>query len=192
MAMNIESAFNNHLELIRSLAKDSQIQDGLIKAVNLIIQAYKLGNKVLLCGNGGSAADAEHIAAELSGKFKLNRKPLDAEALHVNGAALTAISNDYSYEDVFQRMIEAKAKKGDVTIFISTSGTSSNVINGLKTARQNQCITISFCGSNSKAMSAYSDLVFSIQSEETARIQEAYMLLLHIICEHVEWQLFGA
>ncbi len=183
--------FENHISLIDAISRDDKIMDALNQSVDMIVSCFQNGQKVLIAGNGGSAADAEHIAAELSGKFKLNRKALYAEALHVNSAALTAISNDYSFEKVFTRMIEAKAQKEDVIIFFSTSGKSANIIDAMKYATSINCNTISFSGEDNSQMLPYSHLNFCIPSSETARIQECYMLICHIICERVEKTLFS-
>ena len=161
------------------------------KAAKIIINAYKRKNKVLLCGNGGSAADAQHIAAELSGRFYFDRKPLNAEALHVNTSYITAVSNDYSYDIVFERLVKAKGKKGDVLIGISTSGNSKNVINAIKKADDLGMKTVSLTGRSGGKMKKISELTLNIPSEDTPRIQEAHILVGHIICEIVEKTLFG-
>jgi len=182
--------FENHISLVTAISQDDKILANLSQSIEMIVSCFQNGNKVLIAGNGGSAADAEHIAAELSGKFKLDRKALYAEALHVNSAALTAISNDYSFEKIFTRMIEAKAKKDDVIIFFSTSGKSANIIDALKYAKSLHCHTITFSGEDNSLMMPFSNINFLIPSSETARIQECYMLICHIICERVEKILF--
>ncbi len=144
-----------------------------------IINAYKRGRKVLLCGNGGSAADAQHIAAELSGKFYIDRDPLFAEALHVNTSYLTAVANDYSYDEVFSRLVKAKGKKGDVLVAISTSGRSRNVIKAIEAANEIGMITVGLTGKSGGRMN------------DVPRIQEAHIMIGHIICEIVERELFN-
>ncbi|MEM9547775.1 MAG: D-sedoheptulose 7-phosphate isomerase [Bacteroidota bacterium] len=171
------------------------VSDGsMIETINLIanriITTFKSDGKVLFCGNGGSAADAQHLAAEFSGKYYLNRPPLNAEALNINIASLTAISNDYSYDEIYSRLIRGTGRQGDILIGLSTSGHSTNVINALKTAKSLGCITIGFTGAGGGAMKAWCDLLIEIPSKDTPRIQECHMLIGHSICEIVERELF--
>ena len=191
MASEINKSIEDHLSLIQSMKDDQDIMDKTSRAIDMLVACFASGNKVLLCGNGGSAADAEHIAAELSGKFNIDRAALFAEALHVNSAALTAISNDYGYENLFSRMLEAKGRKEDVLLAYSTSGSSDNVLKALATAKKLGVKVISFHGTASNDMEAFSDINFEIYSRDTARIQESYMLFSHIICEQVEKRIFG-
>ena len=163
----------------------------IASAIDILEEAFKNNKKVLFCGNGGSAADSEHLAAELSGRFKLNRKPLNADALHNSGSALTAISNDYSYDQVYARLVEAKGQKGDVLIAISTSGSSQNVINAIATAHSLSMKIITISGQSNPRYHDKSDIKIVIPSTDTARIQESYMLIGHIICEQVEKNLFA-
>ena len=190
MASLFNSILEEHQNCIKTLQNDTILQKELELAIDLIVKCYAKGGKVLICGNGGSAADAEHLAGELSGRFKLERDPLNAEALHVNGAALTAISNDYSFEDAYARILQAKAHKNDILIAISTSGTSENVLNAIKKANDIGVHVISICGQNTSLMQPFSTVTLSIPSQNTPRIQEAYMLLGHIICEEVERTIF--
>ncbi len=155
-----------------------------------IIRAFRRKNKVLLCGNGGSAADAQHIAAELSGKFYIDREPLFAEALHVNTSYLTAVANDYSYEEVFARLVKAKGSSGDVLIAISTSGNSPNVIKAIETANLMGMITVGLTGSDGGKMNGICKYLLKVPSNQTPRIQEAHITIGHIICELVEKELF--
>ena len=155
-----------------------------------IVSAYRNGAKVLLCGNGGSAADAQHIAAELSGRFYLDRKPLYAEALHCNSSYMTSVSNDYGFENVFSRAVEAMAHKGDVLVGLSTSGNSANVIRAFEKAREMGVTTIAMTGSNGGKIASLSDLLINIPSEDTPRIQEAHIMIGHIVCELVEKEIF--
>ncbi len=162
----------------------------LISIAEQIIRAFRAGNKVLLFGNGGSAADAEHIAAELEGKFCREREPLPAIALTANSPALTAIANDYGYEVVFARQVKALAKKGDVVIGISTSGESPNVLRGIEQAKRIGATTIAFTGQGGKLKES-ADYVLSLPSNNTPRLQEAHITAGHIICYLVEEGLFG-
>ncbi len=155
-----------------------------------IIRAFKSGNKVLLFGNGGSAADAQHIAAELVGRFYLDRPPLPAQALTVNTSSLTAIGNDYTYDQIFSRQIEAFGQAGDVAIGISTSGDSRNVIEALRAAKRKDIITIGMTGESGGQLKAEVDYCICIPSGDTARIQEAHILVGHILSELVEQALF--
>lgn len=185
----IEDQINDSIELKRMLLSDDLL--GCVKmAAELIILAYKGGGKVLFCGNGGSAADAQHLAAELVGRFKRERKALPAMALHANTSALTAIANDYDYSDVFVRQIEAFGKPGDVLVGLSTSGKSANVLKALDYAKKNGLKTIGFTGRKADTMSSLCDVLLSVPSEDTPRIQEVHMLWGHIICGLVEDGLF--
>ncbi len=190
MATQFDSIINEHLKCLNSILHNIAIQKKVESTIEAIVKCYKQNHKILLCGNGGSAADAEHLAGELSGRFKLERDPLNAEALHVNSAALTAISNDYSFEDAYARILQAKAYTGDILIAISTSGTSRNVIKAIEKAKNMGVIVISICGSNTSEMELISNITISIPSTNTPRIQEAYMVLGHIICEEVEKRIF--
>ena len=164
--------------------------DTLIKAASAISRAFRNGNKVLLFGNGGSAADAQHIAAELAGKFAKDRDPLPALALTTNTSTLTAIANDYDFGGVFARLVKAHAREGDIVIGISTSGTSENVVRGIKAAKDAGAFTIAMCGSGGKLWDMV-DIALAVPSKQTPRIQEAHITLGHIICELVEEDLFG-
>jgi len=162
----------------------------LVAIADLLIDAFKKGNKVLLFGNGGSAADAQHIACELAGKFYLDRAPLPAIALTTNTSSLTAIGNDYSYEEIFSRQLNALVRKGDIAIGISTSGNSPNVLRGIEEAKQLRAITVAFTGQGGR-LKEMADYVLSIPSVDTPRIQEAHITAGHIICYLVEQALFG-
>lgn len=162
----------------------------LLDIAEVIVKAFEDGHKVLLCGNGGSAADAQHIAAELSGKFYLDRKPLPALALTVNTSAITAIANDYFYEDIFARQVQGLTQKGDVVIGISTSGNSPNVLNGIREAKRRGAITIAITGQGGK-LGRVVDHSLEIPSKDTARIQEIHILAGHLICFMVENIIFN-
>lgn len=157
-----------------------------------IIAAFRSGNKVLFCGNGGSAADAQHLAAEFSGRFYIDRDPLPAEALHVNTSYLTAVANDYSYDVIYARLVKGSGKKGDVLIGLSTSGNSKNILLAFEQAKQNGMITVGFTGASGGKMKELSDYLINVPSTDTPRIQESHILLGHIICQLVEEKYFNA
>jgi len=173
------------------ILEDNDLLSRIARAGEMIVETYLQGNKVLLCGNGGSAADAQHISAELTGRFQKDRPPLDAEALHVNTSYLTAVANDYSYDEVFARLIEARGKRGDLLIALSTSGNSPNVVRALETARKKELRTIGLTGEGGGRMAPLCDLLIAIPSRETPRIQEAHITIGHILCAWVERKLFG-
>jgi len=161
--------------------------DLLIKKVAEIInETFEKGGKLLIAGNGGSAADSQHFAAELVGRFKKERQALPAIALTTNSSILTALANDYSFDRVFSRQVEALAKKGDVFFAISTSGNSANIIEALKTAKSKECFTVGLTGKTGNQMSEFSDILIRTDSEDTPRIQEAHILIIHTICEIIE------
>ncbi|NQU34850.1 MAG: SIS domain-containing protein [Bacteroidetes bacterium] len=170
-------ADENNLELIQDVADHC-------------ISAFKNDGKVLLCGNGGSASDAQHIAAELSGRFNYDRDPLYAEALHVNSSYVTAVANDYSYDDIYSRMIKAAGKKNDVLIGITTSGNSGNVVNAFVEAKKQGMITVALTGSKIGKVDNIVDICIKVPSVNTARIQETHILIGHVICEEIETSLF--
>lgn len=177
------------------LAKSYLLKDiiqikNINKAVQEITLAFKKDKKLLLCGNGGSAADAQHLAAEFTGRFGFDRAPLFAEALHVNTSYLTAVANDYSFDKVYSRLVQAKGKKGDVLIGISTSGRSKNIIKAIRTANKLGLITIGLTGSSGGEMKKICKYLINVPSDITPRIQELHILVGHIICEMVETNLF--
>jgi D-sedoheptulose 7-phosphate isomerase len=158
---------------------------------DIIVAAFKNGNSVYFCGNGGSAADAQHLAAEFSGRFYKDRKALPAEALHCNTSYLTAVANDYSFDLIYARLIQGLGKPGDILIGLSTSGNSKNIVQAFETAREKQMTTIGFTGLSGGLMKASSDHLINIPSTDTPRIQECHMLLGHIICQLVEEKYFS-
>lgn len=158
--------------------------------ISICVDAYKNKKKLLLAGNGGSAADAQHIAAELSGRFKYDRDPLYAEALHVNTSFMTAVANDYSYEVVYARMLQAIGSEGDVFFAISTSGNSPNIIEAIKQARKMGMLIVGLTGEDGGQMNGLCDYLIKVPSKDTARIQECHIMIGHIICELVESKLF--
>ena len=173
-----------------NLVKDQQLLHIVEEIVNVCIAAFEQHKKILLCGNGGSASDAQHIAAELSGRFYKDRKPLFAEALHVNSSFMTAVANDYGYEQTYSRMLQAAGRKGDVLFGISTSGNSPNVVKAIEKANEVGLTTIGFTGQDGGKMNAICDLMIKIPSDDTPRIQEAHILIGHIICQLIEEELF--
>jgi D-sedoheptulose 7-phosphate isomerase len=178
------------IELKQKILADPFFLNNIFFASEECVKSLKSGGKVLFCGNGGSAADAQHLAAELSGKFYFDRPPLAAEALHVNTSYLTAVANDYSFDEVFLRLVKANGKKGDVLIGISTSGNSKNVVHALTTAREMGIITIGLTGGTGGDMKDLCNYLLNVPSCDTPRIQEAHIMIGHIICELVESKMF--
>lgn len=178
----IQSSINVKQELLNN---DDLLQT-VAAVVNEIVKAFQAGNRVYFCGNGGSAADAQHLAAEFSGRFYTDRKALPAEALHCNTSYMTAVANDYSYDVVYARLIEGIANKGDVLIGLSTSGNSSNIVKAFEVAQQKKVITVGFTGLSGGVMKGLSDYLINVPSTDTPRIQESHILLGHIICQLVE------
>lgn len=161
------------------------------KVVETITDAFKKGNRVYFCGNGGSAADAQHLAAEFSGRFYTDRKALPAEALHCNTSYLTAVANDYGYDAVYSRMIDGIGLQGDVLVGLSTSGNSENIIRAFEVAKQKGMITIAFTGETGGKMQDMVDYLINIPSKDTPRIQESHIMIGHIICQLVEEKYFS-
>ena len=169
-----------------AILRDEILLQTIEKVTRECIHCFRQDGKVLFCGNGGSAADAQHLAAEFTGRFYKDREPLFAEALHVNTSYLTAVANDYSYDQVYSRLVKAKGRKGDVLIGLSTSGNSKNVIEAFKVARERGVITVSLTGSGGGKMKEWADYSIEVPSTDTPRIQECHILLGHIICQLVE------
>ena len=190
MQKHISDILNDSFNNIQKLVNDKGLVTEIESVTTKIIQAFKDGNKLLLCGNGGSASDAQHIAAELSGRFIKERKPLYAEALHVNSSYMTAVSNDYGFESTYSRMLEAIGKKGDVLIALSTSGNSENVINALKMANSLGMLSVGMSGAMGGKIKDLCQHNIIIPSSNTARVQEAHILVGHIFCQIIEEQLF--
>lgn len=158
--------------------------------IDVIVTAFKNGKRVYFCGNGGSAADAQHLAAEFSGRFYTDRKALPAEALHCNTSYLTAVANDYSFDDIYSRLIDGIGEQGDVLIGLSTSGNSKNIIKAFETAKKKGMITIGFTGESGGKMKPLCDQLINIPSTDTPRIQESHIMVGHIICQLVEEKFF--
>jgi len=186
----IKHIIEQSINLKTAVLSDVQLLGLVGDITGIITETFKKGGKVLFCGNGGSAADAQHLAAEFSGRFYFDRPPLPSEALHVNTSFLTAVANDYSYEQVYSRMVKATGRKGDILFGISTSGNSANIVNALETAKEIGMITIGFTGEGGGKMKELCDFLVAVPSKDTPRIQEVHILLGHIICELTEAALF--
>ena len=175
----------------QQILADDKLMQTIGEVVTLIVTAYQTGNKVLFCGNGGSAADSMHLATELSGRFYIDRKPLNAEALHADPTFLTAIGNDYDFSETFARLLEARAQPGDVLMALSTSGNSPNVVKAAQKGWNLNLQVIGFTGSKDADIDKYCDKLIKAPSTDTPRIQECHLLIGHIICELVEQTLFA-
>ncbi|MBI2721766.1 MAG: SIS domain-containing protein [Bacteroidetes bacterium] len=186
----LKNKLQNSIDLKAKLQKDNSVLSQVNDLIEDIVTCYKNGGKVLWCGNGGSAADAQHLAAELSGRFYYDRPPLFSEALHVNTSYTTAVANDYSYDVIYSRLVKAMGKKGDVLIGLSTSGNSANVIKAIEEANSLGMITASFTGESGGKLKGLGKYLINIPSSDTPRIQECHMILGHTICELIEIKLF--
>ncbi len=190
MSEFLKSKLNDAIRLKQQLLLNETLLSTVNQISNAIVECYSNGGKVFFCGNGGSAADAQHLAAELSGRFYYDRPPLFAEALHVNTSYITAVANDYSYEEIYSRYVAGSGKKGDVLIGISTSGNSLNVVKALQKGNDLEMITVGLTGETGGKMKEHCRFLVNIPSKDTPRIQECHMLLGHSICEQVEQILF--
>lgn len=190
MQEHISDILNDSFNNLQKVISDKGLILEIETITTKIIKAFKDGNKLLLCGNGGSASDAQHIAAELSGRFIKERKPLYAEALHVNSSYMTAVSNDYGFESTYSRMLEAIGKKGDVLIALSTSGNSENVVNAVKMANSLDMLSVGMSGATGGKIKELCQHNIIIPSSNTARIQEAHIIVGHIFCQIIEENLF--
>lgn len=188
----ITSLIQSSIDVKQQLLSDTAVLNAIAASVTAITQCFQQGGKVLFCGNGGSAADAQHLAAEFSGRFYKDRKALPAEALHCNTSYLTAVANDYSYEVIYARLVDGLGYKGDVLVGFSTSGNSTNIVKAFETAREKDMITIGFTGASGGAMKGLSHHLLNVPSTDTPRIQESHILIGHIICQLVEANLFTA
>ncbi|AEA34634.1 D-sedoheptulose 7-phosphate isomerase [Hippea maritima] len=187
----VKNQIKKSYEVKKNMLDNEKLIDEILEIGNLLIETYKKGNKLLIAGNGGSAADAQHIAGELVSKFYFDRPALPAIALTTDTSIITAIGNDYGYEYLFSRQIEANGVKGDVFLGISTSGNSKNIIEGLKTAKEKGLITIGLTGESGGKMKNLCDYCICVPSRETPRIQEAHILIGHILCSVIEEAIFG-
>jgi D-sedoheptulose 7-phosphate isomerase len=182
----ISERIKSSISTKKAILEDSELLGRIEDCAQLLVNTFARDGKVLFCGNGGSAADAQHIAAELSGRFYRDRQPLYAEALHVNTSYLTAVANDYGYEEVYARMVTAAGRKGDVLVAISTSGNSPNILRAIDAAQQKGMKTVAMTGESGGLMAAQADILINIPSKDTPRIQEAHILIGHILCEIIE------
>ncbi len=190
MQDKIQSIIQASIDTKQQLLQDPAMLKTIEDCVNVITQAFSAGKRVWFCGNGGSAADAQHLAAEFSGRFYKNRKALPAEALHCNTSYLTAVANDYSYDDIYARLVDGITNAGDVLLGFSTSGNSANVLKAFEVAREKHLMTIGFTGATGGKMRELSHFLINVPSTDTPRIQESHILIGHIICELVEAKLF--
>ncbi len=191
MNNKIKELIASSISVKEQLLQDEELLQRIDTVVTVISDAFAAGNKVLFCGNGGSAADAQHLAAEFSGRFYKNRRALPAEALHCNTSYLTAVANDYSYDVIYARLLDGIGVKGDVILGFSTSGNSVNIIKAFEVARERGIVTIGLTGETGGNMKEWSDYLFNVPSTTTPRIQESHILLGHIICELVEEKVFA-
>lgn len=190
MIEKISAIIQSSIEVKTQVLGDIEMLNRIEEVVSVITNAFMRGNRVYFCGNGGSAADAQHLAAELSGRFYLNRDALPAEALHCNTSYLTAVANDYSFDVIYARLVKGLVNKGDVLLGFSTSGNSANIVNAFEVANEKGVITIGFTGLTGGILKALSNHLFNVPSTDTPRIQEAHIMLGHIICQLVEEKYF--
>lgn len=190
MQQKIKSIIQASVDTKQQILADDALMARIEKVTEETANAFKAGRKVLFCGNGGSAADAQHLAAEFSGRFYTDRNPLPSEALHCNTSYLTAVANDYGYDVVYSRMVKGVGQKGDVLVGLSTSGNSVNIIKALEVAREIGMITVCFTGKSGGKMKDMCDHLLNVPSNDTPRIQESHIMIGHIICQLVEEQLF--
>lgn len=188
----IKSVIAASIEVKEKILKDEKLLQTIEAVGGLMIEAFRQDKRIWFCGNGGSASDAQHIAAELSGRFYFDRPPLFAEALHVNTSYLTAVANDYGFDEVYARLIEAKGRKGDVLVSLSTSGNSPNVLKAMLKAKEQGVVNVAFTGATGGKLKEMelADYLVNVPSMNTPRIQEAHILIGHIVCEIVEAALF--
>ncbi len=186
----IEKSIKHSIDTKQKILKNKDLLKRVNAVADEMIATFERDGKVLFCGNGGSAADAQHLAAELSGRFYYDRPPLFAEALHVNTSYLTAVANDYSYDEIFARLVKAKGRKGDMLIALSTSGNSNNILKAIKLANDIGMTTVGFTGDTGGAIKNECNYLVNVPSNDTPRIQESHILLGHVVCEIVESKLF--
>jgi len=182
----IKSIIQASISVKQEVLQQEELLQTVSQIVDVIVTAFRSGNRVYFCGNGGSAADAQHLAAEFSGRFYTDRKALPSEALHCNTSYMTAVGNDYSYDVVYARLIDGIGNKGDVLVGLTTSGNSANIIKAFEAAREKGITTVGFTGATGGKLKATSDYLINIPSTDTPRIQESHILIGHIICQLVE------
>jgi len=187
----VKNIIQSSIDVKQQILQNEELLAATIDIANKIVEALETGNRIYFCGNGGSAADAQHLAAEFSGRFYTDRKALPAEALHCNTSYLTAVANDYSYEVVYARLIEGIANAGDVLIGLSTSGNSANIVRAFEVAKNKGILTVGFTGITGGVMKAISDYLINVPSADTPRIQESHIMIGHIICQLVEEKFFA-
>lgn len=192
MSQIIQDRIQKSIEVKQQILNDTALLERINTLVNTICDTFSRGGKVLFCGNGGSAADAQHLAAEFSGRFYKDRKPLPSEALHCNTSYLSAVANDYGFEHVYSRLLEGWAEKGDMLVALSTSGNSTNVLNAVAKAKEMGVFSVAFTGHSGGNLAQMADMLINVPSSDTPRIQEAHILIGHIACELVEQNLFGS
>ena len=186
----IKNIIKASIETKQKVLQNAELINTIERVVVVIVGAFLDGKRVYFCGNGGSAADAQHLAAEFSGRFYKDRKALPAEALHCNTSYLTAVANDYSFDVIYSRMIDGIGQQGDVLIGLSTSGNSANIVNVFEIAKLKKIITIGFTGESGGKMKSHCDYLINIPSTDTPRIQESHIMIGHIICQMVEEKYF--
>jgi D-sedoheptulose 7-phosphate isomerase len=186
----VQSIISESISVKSKILSDSEMISDIIEVSDLITTCFKGGGKVLFCGNGGSAADAQHLAAEFSGRFYKDREPLFSESLSVNPSYVTAVANDYSYNEVYSRLVKAMGRPGDILVAISTSGNSQNVIKAVEVANSIGMTTIGLTGESGGIMNQICGYILRVPSTDTPRIQESHIMIGHIICEIVEDNLF--
>lgn len=191
MQNQISDILQRSIDTKQAILNDTILLGTISHVTQICTDCFKQGGKVLFCGNGGSAADAQHLAAEFSGRFYSDRDPLFSEALHVNTSYLTAVGNDYGYEYIYSRLIKAKGNKGDVLIGLSTSGNSENIIKAFEQAKSQGVICIGMTGTSGGQLNDKSDHIIKVPSSDTPRIQECHITIGHIICELVEKNIFS-
>ena len=191
ISSTISERINASIAVKQQILTDGTLLPIIESIVQVITSAFQQGNAVYFCGNGGSAADAQHLAAEFSGRFYKDRKALPSEALHCNTSYLTAVANDYSYDVIYARLIEGIAKKGDVLIGLSTSGNSANILRAFEKAAELGVITIGMTGASGGKMKGQCNYLINVPSSDTPRIQESHILIGHILCELTEKNIFG-
>ncbi len=190
MNLKISHLISESIQVKKDLLSNPQLISAIESSVSLVTSALKNGRRIYFCGNGGSAADAQHLAAELSGRFYIDRKALPAEALHCNTSYVTAVANDYSYDLIYARLLEGIALEGDILVALSTSGNSANILKALEICRQKKILSIGLTGESGGKMKSNVDILINVPSKITPRIQESHILIGHIICELVENSLF--
>ena len=187
----IQNSLRESIAVKQAILADDIFLQKIELAAQMLVNTFQNGGKTLFCGNGGSAADAQHLAAELSGRFYTDRPPLYAEALHVNSSYVTAVANDYGYDAVFARMVQAAGRPGDVLVALSTSGNSPNLLKAIEMAKEKGMAVIGFTGLSGGKMASLCDVLLNVPSSDTPRIQESHILIGHIVCQYVEEVMFG-